>query len=241
MEPQSQFGSDLKGAVSASVRAPWLLAITVAIEAGSSALDAAGRHHSLAFLTTVGVIVYGLTIGFYGTQRVWLFRLYGGESLTPSEVWTLSTRYFRRFAALGAWFVLPLGLALGAVATTHNTAALLVTGGVLSYLLDVVLTFVVPELTFRTASVRDAWRSGRAMLRDTWPASRWYVLAPGLAVLVLGNLLGGTHRSVWGAALEGVAAGLLSLVFRAAILRYYLRLRPETPNYSGTQEWLAPS
>lgn len=229
--PQSQFRSDLSASAVACASAPWLLVITVVIQAGPVALDAAARNRSLAFLATVAGIVELLTIGFYGTQRVWLFRLYRDRGLSLAEGWTLTKDYFRRFFSLAVRVFLPVGVVIAAVAiSTRDTTAILVTAGVMSYVLDTLLTFVVPELTFRTASAGKAWTRGRAMLKDTWPASRWYVLAPGLAVIAVANVLGGAHRSVWAAGAVATMAALLSLVFRGAILSYYLRLLPDIPD-----------
>ena len=177
-----------------------------------------------------------MSIGFYGTQRVWLFRLYRGRTLSAVEGWTLTKGYFRRFVSLGVRIFLPVGAVIAAVAIgTRSTTATLVTAGVLSYGLDMLLTFVVPELTFGTSSAKEAWTTGRTMLKGTWPESRWYVLAPGLALLAVANVFGGGHRSVWVAAVVATVAALLSLVFRGAILRYYLRLRPDIPDYEPAQ------
>jgi hypothetical protein len=230
---QSEFGSDVRAAATAVLAAPSLLVTTLAVGVVPAVLDAAGRHRSLAFLETIGTIIGLLTIGFYGTQRVWLLRLYRGQALAAPEVWALTRGYFRRFAALGIRVFWPVAiLMIAVVLVTRNLAALLIAIAVMSYVLDTLLTFVVPELTFTTASSKQAWRSGRQTLKDTWPQSRWYVLAPGLAVLAVANVFGGRNRSVWEAAVVALVASAMSLVFRGAILNYYLRLRPDIPDYN---------
>jgi hypothetical protein len=229
--PRSQLRSDLRATVAACTSAPWLLIATVIIQAGPAALDAAARSRSLTLLRPAAVIIDLLTIGFYGTQRVWLLRLYRGRRLSAAESWALTKAYFGPFLSLGVRVGLPVGVVMVGVALgTRSAIAILVTGSVLSYLLDTLLTFVVPELTFETTSAKEAWASGRTMLRSTWPESRWYVLAPGLAVIAVANILGAADRFVWTAALAAAVAGLLSLTFKGAILRYYVRLRPDTPD-----------
>jgi hypothetical protein len=143
----------------------------VAIQAVPAALDnAAASHRSVAFLGTIGSLIELLTISFYATQRVWLFRLYRGRELRVAEAWRLTVGYFPRFARLGALVFLPVAAVVLAVFFgVRNNAVHIITAGMLFYGLDVLLTFVVPELTFYTASPTEAWRSGRAMIRATWP------------------------------------------------------------------------
>jgi hypothetical protein len=242
--PKSQLRADLWASAVACASAPWLLVLTVVLVAGPAALDsAAANNRSLAFLGTISALVEVLAIGFYGTQRVWLLRLYAGRDLTPMDAWRFTADYFRRFAMLAVLTVLPVSVVVLTVfAVTRSTAANVVAivanvvvAGVILYVLDVLLTFVVPELTFQTTSAMEAWRSGRAMIRATWPESRWYVLAPGLALFGVSTALSSSHGAVWLAAVDAAVAGLLSLVFRGAILRYYLRLRPVTGDYEPVQ------
>ena len=93
-------------------------------------------------------------------------------------------------------------------------------------LTDVALTFVVPALTFSTRKVREAGRIGLVMIRDEWPGSAWYALAPPLAVLILvrAPLEFGRLGSI-GRFATAVAATLLSLAFKGAVARFFL-LRP---------------
>lgn len=238
--PRSQFRSDFRLASKACLASPLLVVATVVLQAGPSALDAAARHHSLAFLSTVAVLIEFVTIGFYGAQRVWLFRLFRGRALSVSDAYTLSKGYFRRFFLLGvrmALVISPFLIAITAIgsasrSTISNKAVLItVIAGAGGLVVDMLFTFVVPELTFQTSSAKEAWLGGTSLLRQTWPQSAWYVLTPGVALFAAANAFGGTHRMIWAAAIESGVASTLALLFRGAILAYYLRLRPETPDY----------
>jgi hypothetical protein len=241
--PRSQFRSDLRSALTACLASPLLIVVTVLLQAGPTALNAAARNHSLAFLSTIAVVIEFATIGFYGAQRVWLFRLFRESTLPISDAYTLTRGYFGRFFRLGIRMALvmsPFLIAIVAIgATSHSAAAhnaLLITAiaGAGGLVIDTLFTFVVPELTFRTASAREAWTSGTALLRESWPHSAWYVLTPGIALLAAANAFGESHRTIWAAGIESALAAMLGLAFKGAILAYYLRLRPDTPDYNPT-------
>ena len=230
--PPSQFWTDTKAAARACFGGSRLLIATLAIEVIPPALNAAAGADSLGALALLAVLVELGTIGFYGTQRVWLLRISRGDDLSVSEVYSLTKGYFGRFFGLGVRVFLPFGLVVALVAvTTRNNVATLVAAALVGYVLDILLTFVVPDLTFGAASAKHAWESGRALLRQSWPQSRWYVLAPGIALLAVTNALGGSSHSIWIVIPESVVSAVLSLIFRGAILAYYVRLRPDTPDY----------
>jgi hypothetical protein len=103
---------------------------------------------------------------------------------------------------------------------------------VYGFVLDILLTFVVPELTFVTDSAVDAWRSGQAIMRSTWPRSRWYLLAPGLAAASFGNLLGRLDHTTWLAATVSAATAVLALLLKGTILQYYVQVRPQVVQFA---------
>lgn len=230
--PHSQFWSDLKVSAITCIRGRWLLTTTLAIQVVPAILSAVAGDDSLGVLELLAALIELATIGFYGTQRVWLFRLFRDGGLSASEAYTLTKGYFRRFFGLGVrvfLLFLPFGLLIPVVSVaTRSNAATLVTAAVVGYLLDVLMTFVVPELTFRAHSAKEAWQSGRMLLRESWPQSRWYVLAPGIALLAVSNALGGYERALWIVIPESAVSAVLALVFRGTILAYYLRVRPDT-------------
>lgn len=236
---RSTFPSDFRLALKACLASPLLVMVTVLLQAGPTALDSA-RNHSLAYLSTAAVVIEFATIGFYGAQRVWLFRLFRGGTLSIADAYTLSRGYFRRFFRIGirmALIMSPFLIAIVAIESASRSSiahkALLVTiiAGAGGLVIDTLFTFVVPELTFQTPSAKGAWLSGTALLRETWPQSGWYVLTPGIALFAAANAFGGSHRTIWTAAIESGLAAILALVFKGTILAYYLRLRPETPDY----------
>jgi hypothetical protein len=149
----------------------------------------------------------------------------------------MSWRYFGRFFRLGLMLIWP-AFALGvivAIATggqDHDATAIAIGGVVYGFVLDILLTFVVPELTFVTDSATDAWRSGRAIMRATWPRSRWYLVAPGLAVASFGNLLGRLDHTIWVAATVSAATAVLALLLKGTILQYYVRVRPQVVHFA---------
>jgi hypothetical protein len=95
---------------------------------------------------------------------------------------------------------------------------------------DVALTFVVPALALTTRSVREALRIGMAMVRDAWPMSAWYVLAPGLTLTVLSNIADYAYRP--NEALQVtlvVSTAILALLAKGAIVAFYVRQAVSTP------------
>lgn len=227
--PPSQFWSDFKAATATCARSSGLVLVTLAIQVSPAAFSAAAHDDSVGLLSLLAALIEVGTIGFYGTQRVWLLGRFGGRDLTGSQVYRLTKDYFGRFFGLGVRIFLPLGVLIAVVAVaTRNNAAILVTAAVTGYALDMLLTFVVPDLTFRANSSREAWQSGRLLLRESWPQSRWYVLTPGIALLAVSNALGGYNQNLWVVIPESAISAVLSLIFRGTILAYYLRLRPET-------------
>lgn len=109
--------------------------------------------------------------------------------------------------------------------TSDDSTAFLVALSVFFVVVDVALTFVVPALTFTTRDVRNAFLIGFAMIRDDWPRSAWYAVAPPLALLLfvraplLSEEIGSVLRFLF-----VVFATLLALAFKGAIARHYLRL-----------------
>jgi len=65
------------------------------------------------------------------------------------------------------------------------------------------------------------------MLRETWPASAWYALTPGLTLPALGFALPRSALGHWGKVLVGVSGALLALWFKGAVVAFYLRNHPE--------------
>jgi hypothetical protein len=94
--------------------------------------------------------------------------------------------------------------------------------------LDAALTFVVPALALTTRSTRDALGIGLRMMRQEWPASAWYILTPGLTLVLGSNLVAlGSFRPNPLLRIALLAStSILALVFKGAIVSFYVRRDP---------------
>lgn len=227
--PPSQLGSDFAAALRTVQRAPWLVVVTVALGKAPAAIPSTTHHRTAGWAVLLLPLIL-FEIGFSGTQRVWLLRTWRQIPLSLGDCWTLSWRFFGRLFRLGLlvyWPLVILIIPAGLVAhAEHATWVVAVFVAVTNLLLDTLLTFVVPELVFGPASAVDAWRSGRHLLRVSWPACRWYVLTPGLCLIAIGNSLGRIETQRWVAAIAAGLAALVALAMKGAILSSYVRLRP---------------
>jgi membrane-anchored glycerophosphoryl diester phosphodiesterase (GDPDase) len=191
-------------------------------------------------LLTVAAEVF--FVGFVGTQRVWFLRRARGIEIRPSEVWSLSWRFFGRFFVLDLLCAIPVAaVAIPIVAinthqvisptgsittTTSNTWVLTVAIVALSFVGDVVFTFVVPALALSTRSVRTSFRLGWQVTKHSWPTNAWYLLAPGITLLALSGALPHSLISTGGALAVGLVSTLLGLCFKGANVAFYMRSMP---------------
>jgi len=211
--------------------------VFVLVLACLNALTVVNRH--LVLLTIVFELFY---VGFTGTQRIWYLRQYRGETFARGEIWSLTGAFFGRYVRLGLFCTVPLAavaipLAVifaarhpngGTTAQAQNVPwgfTLLLFGWIV--VIDVALTFVVPMLAFATDSAKDALRGGLKMLRETWPASLWYALAPGIAIS-FSSLLVSTHAlHGWGRPVLWIPSAMVAFALRGAVVPFYLRRHPE--------------
>lgn len=177
-------------------------------------------------------------VGFVGTQRIWFLRAFRGQPFRTDEIWSLSVRFFGRMFVLGVVTSLLAALVVFPVVFVTQVPGRLVAlpmsfvmaGAVVTLLVDVALTFVVPALAYTTRSVREAFRIGFGTIRETWPRSALYLLTPGIAATLPALLLGPDSFSLIGRVTLGLVGAMLALWFKGAIAAYYLRLHPETPD-----------
>jgi hypothetical protein len=97
---------------------------------------------------------------------------------------------------------------------------------VMSFVLDVALTFVTPALTFTTLSARRALSIGVDMLRAHWPAAAPYALTPALVVIFGTQMVVQPLAGPAGAVVASAAAGLFALALKGATVAFYLRHPP---------------
>jgi hypothetical protein len=204
-------------------RAPLLIAATVVLSLPVPMLGGARAIIALPFEIVLA--------GFFGTQRVWFARLYGGDSLNWRDLWPVTRSFIGRFVALGVavaivstpvYVALPLVL-LGSGMSLRAAIAVFIGYGLL---LDVALTFVVPALALTTASVRVAGRVGLRMIRQTWPRCAWYAFTPGLTLAVLAQTFRPASSPPATTLVTIAATSTVALWFKGAIVAFYLRQNP---------------
>ena len=173
-------------------------------------------------------------VGWVGTERLWYLRIYRGEAMGARELWRVTWAYFWRFLRLGfvaglLWSPV-LILVLRRIADDPENAqeamatpSVWIASAVFTILIDFLLTFVTPALTFTTKRVRTAFRVGIRMLRDNWPQTAWYALVPPLAVVLMLRIAEPTSLSLASRLLMSVGSTLLNLWFKGATAAFYLR------------------
>lgn len=218
-ERYASFGPDLVAAIRLWRRHPFLPALSLLVWAAPALIPREAPWGVLALVFAI------LLVGYPGTERIWYQRAFEGQAVSPREVWRSLWRFFWPFLRLAILVMLLMFIVSFPLELTRrgDERAFLVLLALFFLLTDVALTFVVPALTFTTRRVREAVRIGLAMIRDQWPGSAWYALAPPLAVLVLvrAPLLFGRLGSI-GRFATAIGATLMSLAFKGAIARFFL-------------------
>ena len=192
------------------------------------------RRHITAWVvvTELLLLAFGLfSVGWLGVQRIWFRRIFEGGHVTASEVWHQSWGFFHRYLILGltvgapyllviVWLIVPAGSAAYA---HHGLPSWWVPFWLAyAFLLDIVLTFVMPALAFATRRVREAWKIGIAMIGSTWPKSAPYTIAPPITLLALATL-NPTRLPGFVAILFAVVFELIGLVLKGAIAAFFIR------------------
>ena len=81
-----------------------------------------------------------------------------------------------------------------------------------------------------------AWRIGRTTIREAWPLSSWYVLAPGIVSLALARLIPGSEAGKVALTVLCVLLGMVALLFKGAVAAFYLRLHPDVGSSGAAYE-----
>lgn len=238
------FWADLRAAGAVCFSNPGLLVTAAFIAAAPVVFQAAAVTTGRQTLLWVGVLLAIVLGGFGGAKRVWLRRLFEGETFGAPEGFDLTFGYFGRFFRLSLLLGLvsmPIFIWIGYV----NAQAVrdgvpvptwprwFLLGAIL--VVDVAFTFVIPELTFNSRSAFGAIGVGIKLLVKSLPHSWPYLLTPGLLVLASGSVLAGSIGNLWAIAAWTAAGAIVSLVFAGAILRFYLRLRPTATEALGSE------
>jgi hypothetical protein len=195
----------------------------------------------LALYISGPIIFLGLPLllveaGFVGTQRVWFARIYRGDHLSGREIVPLTRSFIGRFVVLGLLMSVaasPFVLLAHPPHERLQTGWAIVVAAVL-LVLDIGLTFVVPALALTTRSVSDALRIGLRMIKHAWPSSAWYLLTPGLTLVLLSDAVRLSSYSPNVALRIALVAStaVLAVWFKGAIVAFYLRQPPAPPRTS---------
>jgi hypothetical protein len=224
---EPSFASDLRLALGAWRRFPWLPAVSVGLAAVGQLPE------EPAFLLALGLTSLLVTVGWVGTERICYLRAFRGKPIQVRELWRLTGAFLGRYLELGMIMAIPvIVLVIGVAITDALTefpserlvGAFLVALYIVIAFVDVALTFVTPALAFSTRRVRHALDIGLRMIRSGWPASAWYVLVPPLAAVLIAQILTRTSDVPVGMLLLTSAfATLLNLWFKGATAAFYLR------------------
>jgi membrane-anchored glycerophosphoryl diester phosphodiesterase (GDPDase) len=92
-----------------------------------------------------------------------------------------------------------------------------------AFLIDVALTFVVPALALNDRSVKAAFRLGWSTTKSTWPTNGWYLFAPGVTIVAFAAVIPDSVVSNGVYVGIGIASSLFSLLFKGAIVAFFVR------------------
>ena len=206
---------------------PRLPLLTLLILGAWSLVPATGAFGLLGLALTL------VAAGWAGTQRIWYLRAFRGKEMTSSELIDYTLIFMWRFLKLG--LVTTLALLPPAIAfyNAETTLWFLVMVAV-SLVVDLLLTFVTPALTYSTRKVFPAIGIGFKMIVREWPRCLWYALVPPFAALFVarGVTVTGTGLTTTAVVITLVSV-LLGLVFKGATAAYYLR-RVRVPDDGAT-------
>jgi hypothetical protein len=208
--------------------APLLIATTAGLAAAQRLARVIAITHAnvRGVMTLIAFVLLLVTIGFYGAQRFWLDAAFRRESFSLGDAASQTRKCFGRFVALGLTVVvcaIPAFFVAVFIDIANSVAARAVFI-LITYAIDVILTFVVPALALTTTSVRRSFAISRRVLTQTGRASAWYRFAPGIALLGLAEVLP-TSSALGGLSVAlAMLTSLVALWFKGAILGFYLRV-----------------
>jgi len=211
----------------------------VATEIDRRSRDLCERHDPLAacnphaWVGPVGLIyffVYLFEFGFAGTQRVWFLRAHRKQQMTRKEVWRMTWSFLGRYFVLTLLFI-PV-IALIVALNIGDAGRIKFLSYLVIFVVEVVATFIAPALAFSTRRIRIAIPAGIRMLKESWPSSAWYALAPPLTVFFIGFDLVRRNIGIVPAAISSaIVVPLFHLWLRSATALFYLRRVPDVgPN-----------
>lgn len=227
----AEFRADAAVAVSVWKSAPYLVIVALVLRSyppltffegpapqrTPANYDVSDGGLALLFIV-LAVIMFLLTAGWSGAERLVYAWKWAGIDADFRRAVSAAWGFVGRFLVLGLVLLIPLivtGLILSAVFEPPMTAALS------SFLVGVVLTFVIPALSYDEERPTVALRVGLRMLRIEGRRAVWYAVI-GPAVLGLMVLLEQAVPAFrW---VSWIVVALVALALRGATAAAYLRL-----------------
>jgi len=223
--------ADVRSAAAALARQPVVPLVSITLVVADEALSG-GKS---PVRTLAGIAVFLFMLGWYGVERVFFLRQFGGRPAALSHLLSLVRFFVRRFFVLGvlvgsiflaSFFGLAriLGIDVYHLGDGNGPPISFGVAVMLVVLwIDFGLTFVTPALSYTTRSVVRALDIGLGMIGETWPRSVLYVLCPPLALSFLNHVFP-VGAPVVQLAITCVVT-IVGLLAKGAIAAFYLRER----------------
>lgn len=227
------FWADVGAAARAMVQQPVVPLVTILLGTlPFSVLPYRQASGPMTFVVMITLLLFWP--GWVGAERIFFLRQFRAQPAPLGHLLRLVKPFMGRFLALGLVMTLTFGLGAalvrGVQASPHRSTRSVLTGLLVTVVVDFALTFVTPALAFTTRSVWVAIKIGVGLLRETWPRSALYVLFPPLAL----GLNAVMYPEVpWLLRLVGAAClSVVALLAKGATAAFYLRERP-VPDEDG--------
>lgn len=169
-------------------------------------------------LVVVAVIMFLLTAGWSGAERLVYAWTWAGIDTDFRRAVSAAWGFVGRFLVLGLLLLIPLivaGLILSVALEPRMTTALT------SFLIGVVLTFVIPVLSYDEERPTVALRLGVRMLRIQGRRAVWYAVIGPAALGLIVQIEAAVPAFRW---VSWIVIALLALALRGATAAAYLRL-----------------
>lgn len=234
MSASETFRSHLREALEVWRRCPWLPMTSGAL---GLALWAA-TEVTTPVRAVLALLVAAVWLAWLGLERVVYDRVWTSGRVPFRELAELAPSLAGRFLRLGLLVGVPLlGITTLVSATVPESVAGAISA-VLGVALLMALTFVTPALVFDEPRVMNALATGGTMVVSEWREARWHIVVPAVALTALGAPSALTADTLVGAG-GVVAAALLGLLAKGAVLAYYRRQRDPDDGHAPTSAGVA--
>lgn len=203
-----------------------LLSDRLQLDGEATAARPDGGDAAMLLLVAVVTLAAGLVaVAWPGLERVVYARVLGAVPEPPGQrLGRVLADQFGRFLRLGLLVLLVAALPQLIASIVGGPAARLLSLG-FAVAVGVWLTFVTPELALGDRSVLRSLTLGQQLLRGRWSDIRYHALVPAVVVAVLTEAVIAAGAAFGPLGLGGV--GAVTLVFKGATVRRWLRIRGE--------------